>query len=97
MNIVRFQRKQLWINLGGKLVEGLAAQQARRYKGLRDDPPDPLFTEFAALDMAQVNAELAADAALYEAKRGGRNRVLQAKAAAGAPAAPGGAREAGRP
>lgn len=38
-----------------------------------------------------------ADSALYEAKRGGRNRVLQAKAAAGAPAAPGGAREAGRP
>lgn len=53
------------LNQGGKLIEGLAAQQARRYKGLRDDPPDPLFTEFAALDLAQVNAELAADAALY--------------------------------
>ncbi|HMR71282.1 MAG TPA: PKD domain-containing protein, partial [Rubrivivax sp.] len=53
------------LNLGGKVIEGLAAQQARRYKGLRDDPPDPAFDQFAALDMAQVNAELAADAALF--------------------------------
>lgn len=53
------------LNIGGKVIEGLAAQQARRYKGLRDDPPDPNFTAFAALDLSQVNAELAANAALY--------------------------------
>ncbi|PJB95622.1 MAG: hypothetical protein CO080_06790, partial [Nitrospirae bacterium CG_4_9_14_0_8_um_filter_70_14] len=55
------------INIGGKVIEGLAAPQARHYQDLADDPPDPAFTIFAAIDMAALNGELATQAALFPA------------------------------
>jgi len=53
------------LSIGGKVIEGLAAPQARRYQNLADDPPDSNFTAFAAIDMADLNAELATKAALF--------------------------------
>lgn len=90
-------------------VQGMAA--AEKIRGLLASHPFP-FAEKQPLKRISVSGGVAeypfhgldaagllhaADEALYEAKRSGRNRVLQAKAAAGAPAAPGAAREAGRP
>ena len=48
------------LHIGGKVIVGLAKPQAERWATLRDDPPDPNFTEFAALDFDSVNAQLAA-------------------------------------
>jgi hypothetical protein len=53
--------------VGGKIIDALAGPQALRYATLEADPPDPLFNEFAALDISAINAELAALAPLYPA------------------------------
>jgi len=50
--------------IGSRLISSMARQQMTRYAALRDDPPDPLFTEFVAVDIAAINADLAALAPL---------------------------------
>ncbi|MEM8988276.1 MAG: PASTA domain-containing protein, partial [Pseudomonadota bacterium] len=53
------------LTVGGKVIAALAGGQADRYRDLEADPPDPNFTDFVPVDLAAVNAQLAADAALY--------------------------------
>ncbi|MCI0535639.1 MAG: PASTA domain-containing protein [Verrucomicrobiales bacterium] len=53
--------------VGGKVIDRLAGPQAQKYADLRDDPPDPLFMDFAAIDIGAINADLAALAPLYPA------------------------------
>jgi len=49
------------LNIGGKVITGLAAPLAAHWDSLHKDPPDPDYTEFATIDMDVINSELATE------------------------------------
>ncbi len=51
------------LNIGGKVITGLAAPLAAHWDSLHKDPPDPDYTEFATIDMDVINSELATELA----------------------------------
>lgn len=48
------------LKVGGKVIEKIASIEAEHWKTLHDDPPDPDYTEFAAIDMDVINSEVEA-------------------------------------
>jgi parallel beta-helix repeat protein len=49
------------MNIGGKVIGGIASVQAAHFNSLHADPPDPNYTEFAAMDMDAINSEISAE------------------------------------
>jgi hypothetical protein len=49
------------IAMGGKVIAGLAGPLGNKYRDLEADPPDPVFTEIVALDLAAVNTDILSD------------------------------------
>jgi hypothetical protein len=52
------------LDQGGQIIAALARTQAARYASLAADPPDPVFTEIVAMDLAAINSDLAVMAPL---------------------------------